>query len=86
MPKHSGIGRFEKDSRCWLEQELENLFLVMAESNFLLNIQLLQHRTSDKGPLMRTDCWLSKPRWHFWWMQGKEALSVEPVQKRPQPC
>lgn len=36
MPTHSGIGRFEKDSRCWLEQELENLFLVTSESNFFI--------------------------------------------------
>lgn len=45
---NNGIETFEKGPRCWLEQELGNLFLIMSESNFLLNIHLLLHITNDR--------------------------------------
>jgi len=43
----NGIEKFGKNPRCWLEQEPGYFFLVMSEPNFLLNIQLLLHITSD---------------------------------------
>lgn len=48
-----GTERFEKNPRCWLEEELGNCFLLM--SNFLLNIQLLM---SELNFLLNTQLFL----------------------------
>lgn len=50
-----GTERFEKYPRCWLGEELRNRFLLISESNFLLNIQIL---VSELNFLLNTQLFL----------------------------